>query len=221
MSTLPTSAASPISVADLITEFGLPNNQQIGFDTLYGKTTGVNISGAMSLSNFYNKRKLNMTQTTLATDIGAPGRGPWNTTYPEDTSVRLIWNDTNAPSATAAGWVTFQSMYYNNTNTPVSATMYMAVDNSSKFYHNKIYVMNKGDWFNPMASSNISILPGSNLFEFAAQNAGTTGNPAMFAYFLKDGTNNILVRSDNLNAALANATLTYCSTTNATEPVIS
>ena len=219
MSTLPTSAANPISVANLITEFGLSSNQQIGFDTLYGKTTGINISGAMSLSNFYNKRKLTMTQTTLANDIGAAGRSPWNTTYPDDALARHIWNDTNAPSSTSAGWVTFQSMYYNNTNNPVNGAIYVSVDNLVKFYFNKALIMNKSGW-NPASSCNVSILPGSNLFEFAANNAGTSANPAMLTYFLKDGAN-VLIRSDNSNAALANATLTYCSTTNATEPVIS
>lgn len=219
MSILPTSATSPISIDNLITEFGLSSNQPIGFDTLYGKTTGVNVSGAISLSNFYNKRKLAMTQTTLANDIGAAGRAPWNTTYPDDASARLIWNDTNAPSSTAAGWITFQSMYYNNTNNPISGTIYVSVDNLSKFYLNKALIMNKSGW-NPASSCNVSILPGSNLLEFAANNYGPGANPAMLAYFLKDGAN-VLIRSDNSNAALANATLTYCSTTNATEPVIS
>lgn len=200
-------------------EFGLTG--PISFSDLYGKANNVPVSGPITLSNFYGKRNITPTLTTLANDLGGKGMAPWYGNY-SDIGARFLWNSTSAASSAAPGWVLFQSIYYNNTNTSIDGTIDLAADNLGRIYVNKTIVNpGYGQWATS-SRCNCSLPSGSNLIEIVCQNAGTGGNPAMVCYFIKDTNSNVIMRSDNATATpLTDTTKTWCSTTGASEPVIS
>lgn len=201
-------------------EFGLTG--EISFGNLYGKANNVPVSGAITLSNFYGKRNITPTLTTLANDLGGSGMGPWGGVY-SDTGARFLWNSAGAASSTPPGWVSFQSIYYNNTNTTINGTIELVADNLGRAYINKVNVNpGYGQWAST-SKCNCSLPPGSNIVDITCQNSGGAGNPAMVCYFIKDSSSNVIMRSDNNSAvSLTNTTKTWCSTpTVATEPVIS
>lgn len=137
-----------------------------------------------------------------------------------DLGARFLWNSASAASSTPPGWVLFQSIYYNNTS--IDGTIDLAADNLGRIYVNKTIVNSGYGQWATSSRCNCSLPSGSNLIEIACQNAGTGNNPAMVCYFIKDSGSNVIMRSDNVTATpLTNTTKTWCSTTWATEPVIS
>ncbi len=193
----------------------MSSNSPVSFSNLYGKTAGIVVSGEMSIGSFRSKRNLSPTFTTAATQLGTPVLSPWNASYADNTA-QYIWNDVNATSATAGGYVTFQRTYYNNTNTSIAAVCYGASDNSAVFYLNKSLIHPNMDGWPSVIASNCTLLSGSNLLEFVAYNApfggGSGANPACLYYYVRNSSNNTILRSDNT---------TVCSTTVGTQPTIS
>lgn len=217
-------SSGQISLSNIASQFNISTGSPISYNSLYGKTAGVPLSGQISLSNFYAKRNFAITLTTQASDLGVTGMSPWFNASPIDPSMRLVWNTSGAAASAPFGWVQFQFTYFNSNSSAISATQYVAADNIAKSYVNKQFIRSNTTWVNPIGSSNITLQPGSNLLEWTVCNAGSTNNPAMLGFC---ATNNIggaiILRSDNFSSSnLTGNSRVFCSsTTFSTEPIIS
>lgn len=205
-----------IGMDELRSHWGLGNGL-VTASNLLGITAGIAVTGPMELRSFYGKRNLNITSTTLATNIGAGGMAPWGGSF-SDPSAQWLWRDANYLSADAL-YTLFQINYTNRTTSDQSGTLYYLGDNYTYASHNKValnggstYTGGLPNWSTP-ASAAVTIPPGKNLFEFVVRNEGA-GNPAGLIFFMSVGGSWVM-RSDNVNTLLPNCTRTYVGGTSA------
>ena len=157
-----------------------------------------------------------------AIETGLFGCAPWNTVsnFP-DTTAYWIWNtsasNTSAPTNQP---VLFKSVFENTIQDKLAVTIKYMADNTAMFYHNGIYKDTDTGWYLVPNSSPpkylgsweiadgyksvvVNLPLGKNEFMFVATNwSGYAG--LIFSISINDGSNRILVNSDNTTMANKN-----------------
>jgi hypothetical protein len=153
-------------------------------------------------------KNVSLSYTTMAIDQGASSIWPWNSAF-ADTNARWIWDSVNSPGGALPGYnITFRITYNNTTGSSMTTTLSSCCDNILNLYLNGTLIWSPvfPNWNG--LSTTVTLIPGLNIFDFVGRNAGATNNAAGLIFSLKDSGNNVIMRSDNVNAPLANTTYT-------------
>lgn len=137
---------------------------------------------------------------TAVVDLGAFNSGGWGVTaanFP-DSNARVIWNVSGALSGAPPNPtpVVFSKAYFNPGSAPTAATIYAMVDDIAVVYLNGTSpgVINTCCVVKKIP---ITLSPGNNVLAFAAQNLGSSPNPAGLLVTVVDANNNVLFHSDS------------------------
>jgi len=133
--------------------------------------------------------------------LGPFGMAPWGSTSNfTDPAAQWIWATAGA-AADAETYIEyrFQYIYNNPTGKIIRATVHVIADNVGfVFLNDETVGKTSGGWksFN-YPKFNVTIQPGSNLFEFPSENVGSNLNPAGILVAVKDDESKaVLFRSD-------------------------
>ena len=130
-------------------------------------------------------------------------RGPWRPRDPfPHPSASWIWWSPKSHEGAPSGYANFIKAFYVNSLTPISATLYIAIDDKVVVFLSRYYDSSTNNvpvveqpyicklehvWDRYYNYSNITVQPGQNVLYFAAYN---NDGPAGLIYALHDDTNN-------------------------------
>jgi hypothetical protein len=100
----------------------------ISASQLRGVTAGISTLGSMNVSSFYGKRNLEITSTTLATNVAAGGGGPWGGAF-IDTAAHWVWRPGQDYQVADNLYSLFQIHYVNTTEANITVTLHYTQGN--------------------------------------------------------------------------------------------
>ena len=174
------------------------NYTEDGLSNQSNNSCSLNSAGSMTNITYIRSNNIQSTQNIIPVFVlGSYNMSPWNTTTFIDHSAKWIWY--NATASTSAPTDTYPAQFlytYNNINKFITANVYINVDTETTLYLNNVQVSNLISGYSNNIIKNITILPGSNEFNFKSQNTG--GGPAGLLVSVIDiNTNNILFNSNS------------------------
>lgn len=194
----PVDSNRPVSMNELRQIIG-SNAGPISMSQVYGRFLGVSSSGNIGISDIIGK-PVNVgvtptkTSNTFVTTPHPAWIAPSSFTTP---SASWIWYTSNASTSAPTDIVpkVFEKVIYQSNNSSINAHIYYAVDNMLQISLNRTYIGGSTAGYNYVTSNAITLLPGSNLFEFYLTNLYVS--PAGFIYSVLDTNNNVLAISDS------------------------
>jgi hypothetical protein len=128
--------------------------------------------------------------------LEAYGGGPWGTTwgiqFPTDKGIQWIWNTPTAASGANGNSVQFYKFWTNNTDSNITANLWVSADNFAKIYINDNLIgENSGKY-------EITLPPGENKIHIEARNlAKWEADPAGLAVYCFTNSSTLFVSNES------------------------
>ena len=194
----PITSNNPVSFDELRQRLG-SNSGPISMSQVYGRFLGVSTSGNVGITDLLGKPPTFAVTPSKTSNafVTSPVAGTWVNPF-VTSNASWIWYTANASGGAAPNTIpiVFEKVVYQSNNANINANVYYAADNLVSILLNCSFVGSTMQ-FGGATTTSVTLLPGSNLFEFYVNNSGGSANPAGFIYSVVDTNSNVLAISDS------------------------